>query len=39
MHDKTREEAIKLNIDNIIILQDGDILNMRNEDNKLQNIG
>ncbi len=28
MHDKTREEAIKLDIDNLIILQDGDILNL-----------
>lgn len=28
MHDKTREEAIKLDIDNLIILQDGDILKL-----------
>lgn len=26
MHDETREKATKLNIDNLIILQDGDIL-------------
>ena len=28
MHDKTRKKAMKLNIDNLMILQDGDILQL-----------